>query len=123
MAVLIIDSNSLTIDWNITVNNIELPVVAAHIHQGAFGTNGPVVVDFDDNLSGSGLFDTDLAAVLANPTGFYVNVHNVEFPAGAIRGQLSAAIPEPAFASMSLLGVAGLAGIRRRWCHGSKEGR
>jgi hypothetical protein len=32
-----------------------------------------------------------LAAILANPNGFYVNVHNAEFPDGAIRGQLSEA--------------------------------
>lgn len=26
--------------------------------------------------------------ILANPAGFYVNVHNAEFPNGTVRGQL-----------------------------------
>ena len=26
--------------------------------------------------------------ILANPAGFYVNVHNAQFPGGAVRGQL-----------------------------------
>jgi CHRD domain len=28
-------------------------------------------------------------SIRTNPSGFYANLHNVEFPAGAIRGQLS----------------------------------
>jgi hypothetical protein len=30
-----------------------------------------------------------VAAILANPADYYVNVHNAEFPGGAVRGQLS----------------------------------
>jgi len=30
-----------------------------------------------------------VAEILANPEDYYVNVHNAEYPGGAIRGQLS----------------------------------
>lgn len=67
--------------------------IAEHIHRGVAGENGPVVVTFDtftDN-EGSGCVDvpTELAhEIIANPSGFYVNVHDSDFPAGAVRGQL-----------------------------------
>src|SRR5262245_61391057 len=32
--------------WDITVSNLTTPVTLAHIHRGAAGTNGAVVVDF-----------------------------------------------------------------------------
>jgi hypothetical protein len=105
VATLLIDDVANTIDWNIVANDIVMPLTGAHIHQGDSGVNGSVVVNFNSALAGSGLFDADLAAVIANPGGFYVNLHNADFPAGAIRGQI-AAIPEPAAAGLMLAGLA-----------------
>ena len=74
--------------------NVTLPTTAAHIHKGAAGTNGPVVVPFtapgaDGNSSGCAAADAALIAdMAANPAGYYVNVHTKEHPAGAIRAQL-----------------------------------
>lgn len=109
-AILFIDGDALTIDWDITVSGIDLPVRAAHIHNAPAGVSGPVRVDFSGQLTGSGLFDADLAGVLANPSQWYVNVHNAPFPAGAVRGQLGVptVIPEPStvLAGVALAGVA-----------------
>jgi hypothetical protein len=82
--------------FRITVQNIRLPSVGAHIHRGAAGSNGPIVVGFTaPNAEGrsSGCVEADRAvidAILASPTGYYVNVHTTDFPGGAIRGQLPA---------------------------------
>ena len=69
--------------------------VAAHIHQGAADAI-VVVVDFDwENNPGADCVTADPAVVseiLANPSGYYVNVHTPEFSAGAIRGQLVVAV-------------------------------
>jgi hypothetical protein len=113
VATLLIDDVANTIDWNIVVNGIAMPLTGAHIHQGNFDVNGPIKIDFAGALAGSGLFDADLAAVIANPGGFYVNLHNAGFPAGAIRGQI-ALIPEPAAAGLMLAGLA-LLGWRLSW--------
>lgn len=77
--------------WNITVNNIDLPVAADHIHRGAAGVNGPVVVSFSGQLSGctTGVDEELIKDIRQNPENYYVNVHNAPFPGGAIRGQLS----------------------------------
>lgn len=77
---------------------------AAHIHRGAAGSNGPIVANLafptdgqaSDCLSEdeAGKFPTGEAGIvqdiLANPGNYYFNVHNVEFPNGAVRGQLEA---------------------------------
>ena len=93
-AVLRIRRTAGLICYRLRVANVTLPTAAAHIHKGAAGTNGPVVVPFeapgaDGTSSGCA---TAMASViddiLANRSGYYVNVHTKEHPAGAIRAQL-----------------------------------
>ena len=78
--------------YEITVVNVD-GAVAAHIHHAPAGVNGPVVVPFAAPASGtsSGCVDVDreLARdIVMNPADYYVNVHTVDVPAGAVRGQL-----------------------------------
>ncbi|HWK42153.1 MAG TPA: CHRD domain-containing protein [Croceibacterium sp.] len=65
----------------------------AHVHTGAAGQAGAPVVTLqapvDGTASGCLPIAADLAqAIVANPAGYYVNVHSAAFPQGAIRGQL-----------------------------------
>jgi len=67
---------------------------AAHIHQGAAGTNGKVIVPFtksgDNEFSapaGAKLTDEQYAAYKAG--NLYVNVHSAAHPGGEIRAQLA----------------------------------
>ncbi|NNC91493.1 MAG: CHRD domain-containing protein [Acidimicrobiia bacterium] len=68
------------------------PLTAAHIHVGEAGSNGGVVVNFNIAVNGlEGCVDVGKALVKEirqNPGGYYINVHNGDFPAGALRGQL-----------------------------------
>ena len=85
--------------WHITVNNIAAPT-RGHIHNAPAGRNGPIVVGFFEpetvDLDGctgdepSPAFTRELLIdIIQNPQNYYVNVHNADFPGGAIRGQLS----------------------------------
>jgi hypothetical protein len=78
--------------WDITVSNLTTPVILAHIHHGAAGTNGPVVVDFMEPVNGlSGCVHADAALIKdirQDPSAYYVNVHTTMFPVGEVRGQL-----------------------------------
>ena len=74
----------------ILVNNLDPPTFA-HIHQGAAGANGPIVVNLTvPNSAGcvSGLDPALVESIRRTPSQFYVNVHTGPFPAGAARGQL-----------------------------------
>ena len=70
-----------------------LNATMAHIHKGAKGAAGGVAVPLDTPKDGATkackTIDPALAkAILADPAGYYVNVHSDKFPAGAIRAQL-----------------------------------
>ncbi|MEO7744801.1 MAG: CHRD domain-containing protein [Actinomycetota bacterium] len=70
------------------------PAVAAHVHDGDAGANGPVIIALkapgaDGTSSGCvTVTRTLLKGILTDPAGYYVNVHTGEFPGGAVRGQL-----------------------------------
>lgn len=65
---------------------------AAHIHQGAAGTNGPVIVPFQKDgdtykaPAGAKLTEAQVASFKAGD--LYFNVHSAANPGGEIRGQL-----------------------------------
>lgn len=89
-----VDAESGDFCFTLGASKIAAPV-AAHIHQGAAGTDGPPVI----TISVTGMDSDDcvaaepdvLKAILANPAGYYANVHTGDYPKGAVRGQLMAA--------------------------------
>lgn len=86
----------------------EATFTGLHIHEGAAGANGPVRID--SAITGNATVptadgfgnvfrvfnagtDAAIAAVnglLANPEGYYLNIHTTVNPGGAVRGQLAA---------------------------------
>ncbi|HEY6065698.1 MAG TPA: CHRD domain-containing protein [Thermoanaerobaculia bacterium] len=83
-----------TVAYSIMIQHIS-SANASHIHRGAAGVAGPVVItlasSYPNNFaSGVGTASAALIdEIRSNPAGFYVNVHGPEFPNGAIRGQLT----------------------------------
>ena len=87
----------------------EVTFTGMHIHRGAAGSNGPVVIDSGlpgplPDTTGRGVLRLQgqvlptnangLAALrdlINDPSGFYVNVHSTVNPGGVIRGQLQPA--------------------------------
>ena len=80
--------------FNLSWSNIGAATLG-HIHRGGKEDAGPAVVNFFTKppAKREGCVEVDealVARIAANPGNYYVNIHNQEFPKGAIRGQLSA---------------------------------
>ena len=83
--------------WEFTHSNIAVPN-RGHIHKAPAGSNGGIVVDFfnvDPTAAGpltgcttAPLGKDLLKDIIQNPSAYYLNLHNADFPPGAIRGQL-----------------------------------
>src|SRR5918995_3609347 len=69
------------------------PANLAHMHEGAVDAAGPPVVTLTPPTNGTSkgcvpLEKDKIKDIIQNPANYYVNVHNAEFPDGAVRGQL-----------------------------------
>jgi hypothetical protein len=91
-AVISLNQGQGQVCFELTVSNIA-PATAAHIHAAPAGVAGPVVVPLSPPTSGSSSGCVSASPELIKdirkaPANYYVNVHNAEYPAGAVRGQL-----------------------------------
>jgi hypothetical protein len=95
IAVLRLNPGTEQVCFQLFVEDILLPASAAHIHEAPAGVAGPVVVGLaapDANGEASGCVSApreQILEIIAEPEEYYVNVHNSDFPGGAVRGQLS----------------------------------
>lgn len=82
--------------YTLDVTGLSAPATAAHVHVGPRNVPGPVVIplvvpnETDFSVSGCTVVEDEalLAAIEADPSAYYVNVHNANNQPGEIRGQL-----------------------------------
>src|SRR5262249_23655946 len=102
-ATVTLDTTANTARFDFSCNNVASPqIILAHVHEGAAGVNGPVRIDSGIssaplNVVGGGAAASRsgltvppgiAAAIVANPAGFYFNMHSTLNPGGVVRGQL-----------------------------------
>lgn len=98
-----LDATNTEVCFDLAYSGIANPT-AAHIHTGAAGSAGGVVVPLGTPPPSSGcvtVLTTVAQPIIDAPANFYVNVHNADFPNGALRGQLAKG-PAPAGAQIFL---------------------
>jgi CHRD domain-containing protein len=91
--------NSITgaISGTVSFTGLSSVAVAAHIHEGAVGVNGLIIIPLTGGIglisgtwmvpAGAVLTAAQLGALKAG--GLYVQIHTQLFPSGEIRGQLA----------------------------------
>ncbi|MBC7806233.1 MAG: CHRD domain-containing protein [Akkermansiaceae bacterium] len=116
---------------NLNASGMSSNVTAAHIHRGAPGLTGAIVLDLaggtgTNSITVSDVLFTDAAvnrpalsqtiAELQSGTPFYFNVHTTQNPAtGELRGNISAVtVPEPATALLFAGAALPIVGLVRR---------
>jgi CHRD domain-containing protein len=83
--------SSYSVKWTLTFSNLTGKAVGAHIHRGAAGKAGPVLVALCQSCTSgrtgkASVSKTVVTALKAGRT--YANVHTARNPAGEIRGQV-----------------------------------
>ena len=87
-------SSSAVLVWQLTFSRLTGKAFAAHIHSGARGRPGPVIVPLcaPCRTGARGRTTVNASVLKALQSGrTYVNVHTAKNPAGEIRGQVGAA--------------------------------
>ena len=106
-------AKSATVVFDVTHNfPANTTFTGLHIHTGAAGVNGPVSINTGLGSGANSVTDADgigniyravdvsslgagaltaMQGLLANPAGFYINLHTTTNAGGAVRGQLAAA--------------------------------
>lgn len=88
-------TNDKNLFARVTISNLEIgdALTAAHIHTGATGTNGGVIVglisgstDFGLPLKITGISDANIALIQTGQV--YVNAHSTRYGDGIVRGQI-----------------------------------
>jgi hypothetical protein len=81
--------------YTLSVAGFTLPALAAHIHAGKAGVNGPIVIPFPTAPGKTGkatgcvtVKATLLNTIAHHSSSYYVNVHTAAYPNGAVRGQI-----------------------------------
>lgn len=92
MAHITLNQGQGEICFEISVSNIATPT-ASHIHAAPIDQSGGVVVNFNIASNGlrgcvDGISEDLIKNIRQHPENYYINVHNADFPPGALRGQL-----------------------------------
>jgi len=101
-----IQSGTVDFHYDLTAFPAGTTIVASHIHTGASGVAGPVLISTGQSaasalgltagvgswearaVTGGGTDAATLQSIIDNPAGFYFNVHSQNFAGGVARGQL-----------------------------------
>ena len=88
-AILKLHTGTRKLCWSLTFKQIGKPT-AAHVHQGAAGVPGPVVVTLGSQFQRTGcsapLSAGLFKALRATPANYYIDIHTAKYPGGAIGG-------------------------------------
>jgi hypothetical protein len=93
-SVLFVDAETGAMSGSVSVTGLSSAARMAHIHRGALGSNGPVLIALNINEDGTS-FNVPVSSAL-DAAGIdnylngelYVNVHTDDYPAGEVRAQL-----------------------------------
>jgi hypothetical protein len=87
--------NGTTLTWRLTFSHLSGPATAAHIHMGARGVSGPVLIPLCGSCTSPVTGATPVTAgqiADLKARKLYVNVHTSRNPGGEIRGQITRAL-------------------------------
>ncbi|MBI4777251.1 MAG: CHRD domain-containing protein [Deltaproteobacteria bacterium] len=92
MGVMVVNTQTRAIEGTVLIRGLS-DVTVAHIHEGAVGVNGPIIIpltgDGDIRVVPPDTFLTEEQFQSFLSGGLYVNVHTETNPGGEIRGQIS----------------------------------